>query len=91
MYQVSGPASIPLLLELTGDERLLDTPYMHAVPTTLAGHRVWALRQGMAGEVGFEAQGPREIATAVYDAVVQAGQKYGIRRLGNRAESGPAS
>ncbi|SFO05187.1 aminomethyltransferase [Streptomyces sp. cf124] len=85
VYQVSGPASIPLLLDLTGDDRLLDTPYMHAVPTALAGHRVWALRQGMAGEVGFELQGPREIGCAVYDAVVQAGQKYGIRRLGNRA------
>ncbi|MFF4584095.1 hypothetical protein [Streptomyces sp. NPDC001388] len=85
VYQVSGPASIPLLLELTGDERLLDTPYMHAVPVILAGHRIWALRQGMAGEVGFELQGPREIGSTVYDAVVQAGQKYGIRRLGNRA------
>jgi vanillate/3-O-methylgallate O-demethylase len=85
IYQVSGPSSIPLLLELTGDESLLDVHYMHAMPVTLAGRRIWALRQGMAGEPGFELQGPRQDGRAVYDAVVEAGQKYGIRRLGARA------
>ncbi|MEU5039982.1 glycine cleavage T C-terminal barrel domain-containing protein [Streptomyces griseorubiginosus] len=84
VYQVSGPSSIPLLLDLTGDERLLDTRYMHTLSTTVAGQPVRALRQGMAGEVGFELQGPREAGRAVYDAVVEAGQRYGIRRLGNR-------
>lgn len=84
IYQVSGPASISLLIELTGDEDLPDVPYMHAKPVTLAAHRIWALRQGMAGELGFELQGPREAGRAVYDAVAEAGQKYGIRRLGAR-------
>ncbi|WP_063763936.1 aminomethyltransferase family protein [Actinoplanes subtropicus] len=85
IYQVAGPAAVPLMQDLTSDEKLLDVPYMHAVPTTLAGHRIWALRQGMAGEAGYELQGPREIGHLVYDAVVEAGRKYGIRRLGARA------
>ncbi|WP_211268882.1 aminomethyltransferase family protein [Actinoplanes subtropicus] len=84
VFQVSGPTSLPLLLQMCGDDALLDVAYMHARPVTLAGHQVWALRQGMAGEVGFELQGPREIAKQVYDAIVEAGQKFGIRRLGSR-------
>ena len=49
------------------------------------GRDVWALRQGMAGEIGYELQGPREYAREIYDAVLEAGQEFGIRRLGGRA------
>ena len=39
----------------------------------------------MAGEVGYELQGPTEYAQEIYDAIVEAGQEFGIRRLGGRA------
>ena len=84
IFQVAGPTSVPLMFELTGDEALLDVPYMGAITTTLAGHEIRVLRQGMAGEVGYELQGPRELGSAVWDAIVEAGPKYGLRRLGAR-------
>jgi len=35
----------------------------------------------MAGEIGFELQGPTACAQEIYDAVLDAGQEFGIRRL----------
>lgn len=84
IYQVSGPTAVHVLQKLTGSDALLDAKYMHAIPITIAGHEIWALRQGMAGEAGFELQGSKEAGQAVYDAVVEAGQEFGIRKLGGR-------
>jgi vanillate/3-O-methylgallate O-demethylase len=84
IYQVSGPTSIQVLQRLTASADLLTTPYMHVTPATVAGHDVWALRQGMAGEVGFELQGPAEAGPEVYAAVLAAGEEFGIRRMGGR-------
>lgn len=83
-YQVSGPLAVKVLAKLDGSGDYLDTKYMWISPITIAGHRIWALRQGMAGEIGFELQGPREIAQEIYDAVLDAGAEFGIRRMGGR-------
>ena len=58
---------------------------MHTTEFEIAGRRGWALRQGMAGEIGFELQGPTAYAQEIYDAVLDAGEEFGIRRLGGRA------
>jgi len=84
IYQVSGPNSIKLLGKLDPTLPFLDTRYMWVSPITIAGHRIWALRQGMAGELGFELQGPAEIGGEIYEAVLEAGQEFGIRRMGAR-------
>ncbi|MFC7401040.1 glycine cleavage T C-terminal barrel domain-containing protein [Citricoccus sp. GCM10030269] len=84
MFQVSGPKAIAVLNELTNAEALLDAKYMYAVPVTIAGHDVYALRQGMAGEPGFELQGPKEFSDEVYQAVLEAGRPHGIRKMGGR-------
>jgi vanillate/3-O-methylgallate O-demethylase len=84
IYQVSGPLSVKLLQKLDPSETYLGTKYMWVAPITIAGHTVHALRQGMSGEVGFELQGPAEIGQEIYDAVVEAGQEFGIRRMGGR-------
>jgi vanillate/3-O-methylgallate O-demethylase len=39
----------------------------------------------MAGEVGFELQGSTRYAREIYEAVIEAGKEFGIRRLGGRA------
>ncbi|WP_220187138.1 hypothetical protein [Pseudonocardia pini] len=84
VFQVSGPTALGVLDRLDADNHLRDTRYMHVSPMRIAGHAVWALRQGMAGEIGFELQGPREFGDAVHAAVMEAGQEFGIRRLGAR-------
>jgi vanillate/3-O-methylgallate O-demethylase len=84
ILQVSGPASLKVLEKATGDAGLRSTGFMRVSSIKIAGHEVWALRQGMAGEIGFELQGPVEHKQDVYDAVVAAGREFGIRKLGAR-------
>ena len=82
-YQVSGPTSLFLLEKLTG-ESLRGIGFMHTQKLRIAGHGVVFLRQGMAGEVGFEVQGPKQHAREVMGIILSVGQEFGIRRLGDR-------
>lgn len=50
----------------------------------VAGRDVHALRHGMVGQPGWELFGPWEDGDAVRDAIVEAGQEYGIRQVGAR-------
>jgi vanillate/3-O-methylgallate O-demethylase len=52
---------------------------------TIAGRHVRALRHGMVGQPGWELFGPWEDGDAVRDAIVEAGQEFGIRQVGSRA------
>ena len=83
-FQVSGPTALFVCEKATG-RSMRDIQFMHTAEIEIAGHQIWALRQGMAGEVGFELQGPAEFAQDVYNAVLDAGAEFGIRRLGGRA------
>lgn len=82
-FQVSGPKAIHVVEKLAG-QNLRDTKFMHSAKFNVAGVEVLALRQGMAGEIGFELQGPNSRAKEVYQAVLDAGRDFGIRRLGAR-------
>jgi vanillate/3-O-methylgallate O-demethylase len=82
--QVSGPNAI-FLLEKACGQSLRDVKFMHSRKIKIAGVEMLALRQGMAGEIGFELQGPIKFREQVTAAVVDAGKEYGIRKLGGRA------
>jgi vanillate/3-O-methylgallate O-demethylase len=58
---------------------------MHFRKLRIAGLDVIALRQGMAGELGYEIQAPIQHHRELYDAILKAGKEFGIRRLGGRA------
>lgn len=81
--QVSGPNSLALLEKLT-NTTLRDVKFMDTKVVPIHGHEVIFLRQGMAGEIGFELHGPIEQHSAIYQAVFEAGQEFGIKRLGRR-------
>lgn len=83
-FQVAGPTALPLIEQVSG-QSLRDVKFMHSAVIEIAGCRMLALRQGMSGEIGFELQGPKADAAKVYDAIVAAGQEFGLRRLGGRA------
>jgi len=51
----------------------------------IAGMDVRALRHGMTGQPGWEMYGPWERGEEVRDAIVKAGQEFGIRQVGARA------
>jgi len=83
-YQVQGPNALDVVQEVT-EEPLPDIPFFNFDTVRIDGHELRALRHGMAGEVGFELQGPYEHAEEIRDAILDAGEEYGIRRLGTRA------
>jgi vanillate/3-O-methylgallate O-demethylase len=83
IYHLQGPNSI-YVLERAAAESLRDVRFMRFRTVTIAGHEVVALRQGMTGELGFELQAPREHGQDVWDAILEAGQDYGILQMGGR-------
>jgi len=82
--QVSGPNAIYLLEKVSG-QSLRGVKFMHSGKIRIAGIEMLALRQGMAGEIGFELQGPIKFREQVTAAVMEAGEEFGIRKLGGRA------
>jgi vanillate/3-O-methylgallate O-demethylase len=83
-FQVQGPNAIDALTA-AAEGSLPDVPFFNFGRVTVDGHEVRALRHGMAGEPGFELQGPYEYGEGIKRAILDAGEEYGIRRLGTRA------
>jgi len=81
--QVSGPKALQVCEAITG-ETLTGISFMHFREVTIAGKRVYALRQGMAGEIGFELHGDEADKDIVRDALLAVGAPFGIRQLGKR-------
>lgn len=81
--QVSGPNALALCEQLAG-EGLTDIKFMHFREIRIAGKQVYAVRQGMAGEIGFEFHGDEADKDAVYAEIIAQGASFGIRELGRR-------
>ncbi len=64
-----------------------DVKFFNMTTLEIADRPVHALRHGMAGQPGFELFGPWDDKEAVIDALLAAGEAYGIRRVGARAYS----
>lgn len=83
-FQIQGPHALAVMEKVTGapvpDIRFFTIDYF-----TIAGRRVPALRHGMVGQPGWELWGPWEDGDAVRDAILAAGQEFGIRQVGTRA------
>lgn len=85
VFQVQGPNSLLLLEELTG-ENLRDIGFMRFRQSSINGMTFNVLRQGMAGELGYELHGESHNGVEIYNAILKAGERYGIRRLGGRSK-----
>jgi vanillate/3-O-methylgallate O-demethylase len=79
---VQGPQALPLVEELNGGP---PPKYFRIGEMTIAGRRVFFLRHGMAGVPGAELFGPWENREVVRQAILEAGQKYNLRRVGSKA------
>jgi glycine cleavage system aminomethyltransferase T len=85
-FQVQGPTAMKVI------EKALGVPppelaFFHTTPVTIAGTTAGALRHGMVGQPGWELFGPWDDGEAVYDALVAAGEEFGLRLAGARAYS----
>jgi len=82
-FQVSGPKALAVC-EKASAQGLRDIGFMRFGKASIAGCEAMMLRQGMAGEIGFEIHGPGDMAERVRQAILQAGEEFGIRQLGSR-------
>src|SRR6516164_1231683 len=81
LFQIAGPTSLKTLEKVTG-ESLRDVRFLHFRNSHIGSTKVEVARIGMTGSLAYELHGPIEDGPAIYDAVYQAGQEYGIERLG---------
>jgi aminomethyltransferase len=76
---IQGPSSDELLQAL---DLPVDHEYMSFADATIAGREITVCRTGYTGERGYELVVPAGSAVEVWDAVVAAGEPYGIRACG---------
>ena len=83
-FEVQGPGAMNVIGEMLGHEPP-EVRFFHGTRFDIAGKMVRALRHGMAGEPGFEFVVPWADRQPVIDAVLKAGEKHGLIKVGGRA------
>lgn len=85
-FQIQGPNAWKIIEKLNGapveQVKFFRMGYMN-----IAGEQVRWLRHGMAGAPGLEIWGPYESYFKIRDAILEAGQEFGIEPCGSRAYS----
>jgi vanillate/3-O-methylgallate O-demethylase len=82
-YQVQGPNAKAVMEKVTG-KPVPEIKFFNMSVFDIAGCKVRALRHGMVGQPGWEIFGPWAEGEKVRDAILAAGQEFGIRRVGAR-------
>ncbi len=85
-YQIQGPNAMKVMEKVLG-ETPPELKFFNLCDMTIAGKTVRALRHGMAGQPGFELFGPWADGEAVHEALVKAGEEFGLYLVGGRAYS----
>jgi vanillate/3-O-methylgallate O-demethylase len=82
--EVQGPGAMDVIREVLGHEPP-EVKFFQGTRFTIGGKMVRALRHGMAGEPGFEFVVPWADRQPVLDALLAAGEKHGMIKVGGRA------
>lgn len=85
-YQLQGPNAMKTLDKVLG-KKAPELKFFNMCQLTIAGKQLTALRHGMAGQPGYELYGPYGDGQPVRDAIMKAGEEFGIREVGGRAYS----
>ncbi|GAA1466350.1 aminomethyl transferase family protein [Microbacterium thalassium] len=85
-YELQGPEADKVMEKVFGGPAP-EIKFFHIGDVEIAGRPVKALRHGMAGQPGFEFYGAWEDNEVVLDALMEAGEEFGIRRVGAKAYS----
>jgi vanillate/3-O-methylgallate O-demethylase len=83
-YELQGPTALAVVEKLNGGP-VPETKFFHMAEVSIAGETVRALRHGMAGQPGFEFFGPWADGDRILEAILEAGEEFGLRRGGARA------
>ncbi len=83
---IQGPKSRELLQSITSADLSNQAfPYRHVAEIAIGYARLICVRLTYVGELGYELYIPVEQATHVYDAIVDAGQRFNLRHAGLKA------
>ncbi|MFW6090366.1 MAG: vanillate/3-O-methylgallate O-demethylase [Actinomycetota bacterium] len=85
-FQIQGPNAWQVIEKLNGGP-VEEVKFFHMAHMDVGGERVRTLRHGMAGAPGLELWGPYHSYERVRDAILTAGQEFGIEPVGSRAYS----
>jgi 4-methylaminobutanoate oxidase (formaldehyde-forming) len=86
MLAIMGPKSRDLLATLTDEDLSNEAfPYATAKEMDVAYARPLAVRMSYVGELGWELYIPSMFAVPVFDAIMAAGEKFGLRLVGMQA------
>jgi vanillate/3-O-methylgallate O-demethylase len=83
-FQIQGPNAWPIIEKLNG-KKVPDLKFFHMDKIKIKGQKVRTLRHGMAGAPGLEIWGPYKEREAIREAIVKAGEEFGLRQVGSRA------
>ncbi|MGY1839983.1 MULTISPECIES: vanillate/3-O-methylgallate O-demethylase [unclassified Modestobacter] len=85
-FQIQGPRAWEIIEKLNGGT-VEQLKFFKMSTMNIAGNQVRTLRHGMAGAPGLEIWGPYETYEQTRDAILEAGQEFGIEPCGSRAYS----
>ncbi|WP_375203371.1 syringate O-demethylase [Hyphococcus sp.] len=85
-FQVQGPNAMATMEKALG-QKPPELKFFNMTTLKIAGKDVGALRHGMAGQPGFELYGPWDDGEAVRQALIKAGEEFGLKLVGGRAYS----
>ena len=83
-YQIQGPNAWKVIEKLNGGP-LPDLKFFNMSTMKIGGQTIRTLRHGMAGAPGLEIWGPYAEAERVRDAILAAGEEFGLVPVGSRA------
>ena len=78
-FQIQGPNASKVIEKLNGGP-IADIKFFRTDFITIKGRKVAALRHGMSGQPGLEVFGPYEEYFEIRDAILEAGQEFGLPR-----------
>jgi len=84
--QLQGPHAMAVIERALGQSPP-ELRFFHTTTVSIGGKTVHALRHGMAGQPGWELFGPWDDGEAVREALLGAGEEFGLRQVGGRAYS----
>jgi glycine cleavage system aminomethyltransferase T len=89
LFQVAGPRSLEVLEAALGED-LHDIRFFRHRPASIGSRNLQVraselnvMRLGMAGTLAYEVHGDVEDAIPVYNALLEAGERFGMRQLGS--------
>jgi vanillate/3-O-methylgallate O-demethylase len=83
-FQIQGPNAWPVIEKLNG-KKVPDLKFFHMSTMKIKGQRIRTLRHGMAGAPGLEIWGPYKDREKIREAIIAAGEEFGLRQVGSRA------